>query len=109
MASRESKREDDVTRVAREIAGRLNSLGIALTGRESPDDLERIAEAVEEFEAAVEGQGGDLMMDEPPRGGRAQPDSPRFALPRRADGEAAGRYVERLERAAEEIRGGPSA
>ncbi|HMC56438.1 MAG TPA: hypothetical protein VKH19_14755 [Gemmatimonadaceae bacterium] len=102
-----SRDESDLERVAREIAGRLSSLGIALDGRESPDDVERIAEAVEDFENAVESRGGDLMMDEPPRGSRAQPDKPGFAMPRRGPHESVNSFIDRLQRAAEDVRRGP--
>ena len=107
MEPRERTNEDDLTRVSREIAGRIAALGISLTGEESAEQLQGIAEAVEEFESAVESKGGDLMMDEPPAGGRAQPDDPNFALPLRAADESVDGYVERLRRAATDIRRGP--
>ncbi|HJQ22173.1 MAG TPA: hypothetical protein VJ867_17685 [Gemmatimonadaceae bacterium] len=110
MARREesaASSDDDLTRVARDVAGRLTSLGIALRGQETPDELERIAEAVEDFENAVERRGGDLMVDEPPRGSAAQPDRPGFALPTRSAHESVNNYIDRLQRAAEEIRRGP--
>jgi len=102
-----SRDEDDLHRVAREIAGRLSALGITLDGRESPDELERIAEAVEDFENAVESRGGDLMMDEPPRGSLAQPDRPGFAIPRRGPHESVNTFIDRMQRAAEDVRRGP--
>ena len=74
---------DDLSRVSRETAGRLATLGIALDGREQPDELTAMMDAVERFEQAVESRGGDLMVDEPPEGSRPQPDDPHFALPRR--------------------------
>ena len=92
-------RDDDITRVAREVASRLGALGITLDGTERPDDLTQIDEAVERFEQAVESRGGDLMMDEPPEGSLPQPDDPHFALPMRKDGESVAAYVDRIDRA----------
>lgn len=107
MESRDRSTEDDLTRVSREIARRISALGIALTGEEPPEQLQGIAEAVEEFERAVESRGGDLMVDEPPLGGRAQPDDPDFVLPLRAADETVDHYIERLSRAAARVRRGP--
>ena len=95
---------DDLKRVTREVASRLGGLGIELDGSESPDELTRLAEAVEEFEAAVESRGGDLMVDEPPRGQAAEPDDPHFALPLRKPDEPIRSYLERLARATDMVR-----
>jgi hypothetical protein len=96
-------RDDDLTRVSREVASRLGALGIALDGSERPSELTEIEEAVERFEEAVESRGGDLMMDEPPEGSRPQPDDPHFALPRRHDNETVAAFVERIERATDVV------
>ena len=94
---------DDLSRVSRETAGRLATLGIALDGREQPDELTAMMDAVERFEQAVESRGGDLMVDEPPEGSRPQPDDPHFALPRREPGESAASFVARLGRATDVV------
>jgi broad specificity phosphatase PhoE len=94
---------DDLERVSEEVAGRLATLGIELTGRETPDEVTRIADAVERYEAAVESRGGDLMMDEPPPGSPPQPDDPHFALPSRNTGESVTSYLARLERVTDEV------
>jgi len=39
-----------------------------LTGHENAEELAGLEEALERFEAAVQGRGGDLMMDEGPEG-----------------------------------------
>ena len=93
----------DVERVSREVSDRLEELGIWLSGTEEPEELVRIQEAVERFELAVESRGGDLMVDEPPEGRRAQPDDPHFALPRRSADESVDRFVDRLERARQDV------
>lgn len=96
--------DDEITRVSAEIASHLSALGIALTGRERPEDLGRLQDAVEEFEDAVESRGGDLMMDEGPHGRTTEPDDPHFKLPRRDPHEPVDQYVERLARVTDTIR-----
>jgi hypothetical protein len=98
---------DELRRVSAELANRLTSLGIHLTGRERPEELVDLVEAVDRFEAAVESQGGDLMMDEPPAGRAAQPDDTHFALPRRDEGESVAHYLEGLARATDAVRRHP--
>ena len=92
--------------VAREVAERLRGRGIHLSGHESDEQLVRILEAVERFEAIVEKRGGDLMVDEPvgdrpPR----EPDDRRFVLPLRQTNESVDTFLTRIvlasERAAE--------
>lgn len=92
-------RSQDSARVAEQIATRMSALGIRLDGTESAELLGELADAVERFEDAVEACGGDLMVDEPPRGANGQPDDPEFILPRRAADETIGAYIARLDRA----------
>ena len=99
----ETTRDDDVTRVTREVSNRLGELGIWLNGHERPEDLAAITEAVERFELAVESRGGDLMVDEGPAGRTSEPDDPHFALPRRHADESVNRYIERMESARKEV------
>lgn len=94
----------DLRRVSAELAGRLAALGIWLGGGERPEELVAMEEAVERFEEAVRAHGGDLMVDEGPRGRTTQPDDPHFALPIRGEHEPVARYVERLERASDTVR-----
>jgi hypothetical protein len=93
----------DLERASQSITSRLDALGIDLDGTESPDELTRIADAVERFEDAVEARGGDLMVDEPPAGSEGQPDHSDFVLPRRAADETVAAYVARLDRQTERI------
>jgi hypothetical protein len=87
----------DVARVSEELASRLRTRGIDVFEADTPDELSNLADAVEEFETAVEEQGGDLMVDEPARGATApQPDNPHFLLPRRAADESVSGYLKRL-------------
>src|SRR5256884_947913 len=62
-----------------EVAARLRSRGIALTGAEDPGDLADLLSAVERFEAAVEAHGGDLMVDDLKS---SRPDDRHFVVPR---------------------------
>ena len=91
-------------RIARDLAGRLFSRGIDVRDDDSNDDVSAIEEAVERFEDQVQAAGGDLMVDEPPRGHEGQPDDARFQLPLRRADESASQYVERLARAADDLR-----
>ena len=70
-------------RVARDIAGRLFTRGVDVRDDDSNDDVTAMEEAVERFESRVQAAGGDLMVDEPPRGQKGQPDVSRFRLPLR--------------------------
>ena len=97
----------DVARVAQEIAGRLRSRGVAVYDSDSPDDVLQLVETVEEFERAVESRGGDLMVDEPPASGEAQPDDPHFLLPTRAADESVANYLRRLRAATDAVREHP--
>ena len=101
MRQQQETSPDDaaVQRVSGQAAGRLGTLGIWLGGQESPEELTAMQEAVERFEDAVQGHGGDLMVDEPPPGRRPQPDDPDFALPVRREHEPVQHYLDRLSRA----------
>lgn len=99
----ENETNDELRRVSADIAGRLDGLGISLSGDESPEDLARLQEAVERFELAVESRGGDLMVDEGPRGETTTPDDPHFALPRRHADESVERFLERLAVATDDV------
>jgi hypothetical protein len=99
--------DEELKRATEHIATRLRALGIWLSGTEHTEDLTRIEEAVERFEAAVEARGGDLMVDENPRGAPSEPDDPHFALPLRSTHESIVAYLERIERATDVARRHP--
>jgi hypothetical protein len=106
---RQSSGDSERDRVARDIAGRLFTRGVDVRDDDSNDDVTAIEEAVERFESRVQAAGGDLMVDEPPRGQKGQPDDSRFRLPLRHADESASRYVQRLSRAADALRSVPPA
>lgn len=97
-------RDRDRDRVAEELAGRLANRGVDIREGDSRDNVTEIAEAVERFEEQVFALGGDLMVDEPPRGREGLPDDARFRLPLRHDDETASQYVRRLNQASSELR-----
>jgi hypothetical protein len=104
---RREEREGDLGRVANEIAGRLRSRGVDVLSSDTPEDVAALLDAVEAFELAVEEQGGDLMLVEPPEGVDAEPDETTFVLPRRRPSESASDYVRRLQVAAAAVRQHP--
>jgi hypothetical protein len=89
---------------AAEVADRLRSRGIAVTGAEDPEDLVNLLSAVERFEEAVEAHGGDLMVDDLKS---AQPDDRHFVVPRRAAREGIRAYIGRIDAATAGLRHHP--
>src|SRR6266571_1818044 len=87
-----------------EVAARLRTRGITVTGAERPEELADLLSAVERFEATVEAHGGDLMVDDLKS---AQPDDRHFVVPRRGHGETVRAYVTRIDEAAGRLRGHP--
>ncbi len=87
--------------MAAEVAARLRSRGIAVTGAENPEDLGDLLSAVERFEAAVEAHGGDLMVDDLKS---SRPDDSHFVVPRRAHGERVRAYIGRIDEATARLR-----
>src|SRR2546427_12001501 len=75
-----------------EVAARLRSRGIAVTGAEGPEDLADLLSAVERFEAAVEARGGVLMVDELKS---AEAAARHFVSPRRAHAQGAWEDIRR--------------
>src|SRR2546427_9732515 len=86
-------RADEQAAVAAEVAARLRDRGVTVTGAERPEDLADLLSAVERFEAAVEGHGGDLMVGDLRS---PEPDDAHFVVPRRDHGEAGGAHLRRL-------------
>ena len=95
--------ERDRNRVAGELADRLRARGVDVRDGDSNDAVTAMEEEVERFEEAVRARGGDLMVDEPPRGHSGKPDDPRFRLPLRHADESAEAYLRRLVEAADRL------
>ncbi|PYP53597.1 MAG: hypothetical protein DMD45_01150 [Gemmatimonadetes bacterium] len=102
MAKDEAQRERAAA--AAEVAARLRSRGITVTGGENPEDLVDLLSAVERFEAAVEAHGGDLMVDDLKS---SRPDDRHFVVPRRAPREAVRAYISRVDAATAGLRRHP--
>ena len=96
---------DDIERNAAIVTEKLSGKGVPVSADDTPDDIVNILETVEAFEDTVRLAGGDLMMDEPPLGSKAQPDDVRFVLPTRGPREVASEYIERITEATRIARG----
>ena len=101
------EQQEELRRAMAETSARLRQRGVALTGRETSDELVTLLESVERFELAVESRGGDLMVDEGPHGVAREPDDVHFVLPRRRPGESMAEYLGRLDEAAAAVRHHP--
>lgn len=100
-------RDEERAGVELEVAARLRSRGVDLTGNERPDEMADLLDAVDQFEAAVEAHGGDLFVDTPTTRDRAHvelPDNPAYVLPARAPDESVRSYIGRIGEAAEQMR-----
>jgi len=95
---------EERTTAAAEVTARLRGRGIAVTGAENPEALGDLLSAVERFEKAVEGHGGDLMVDDLKS---SRPDDRHFVVPRRAPGEAVRAYIGRIDEATAQLRRHP--
>ena len=93
MAQDQNKEE---RAAAAEVAARLRSRGVAVSGGETPEDLVDLLSAVERFEAAVEAHGGDLMVDDLKS---SRPDDSHYVMPRRVPREAVRAYIGRIDAA----------
>ena len=89
--------DSETRRVSDEIVARLRARGIEVSQQESPENLVRLLDAVEEFERTVQRRGGDLMVDEPVGLARpVDPDEASFVLPTRAEHESIAAFIERI-------------
>lgn len=94
----------DLARVQTEVINRLQTLGVATSTLDTPDDLARLLDAVEEFERTVQQRGGDLMLDEPIASKRAEPirpDNGLFVIPVRDENESVVAFIARINDARE--------
>ena len=80
-----------------ELTSSIRQKGVLLNGRETSSQLDDLMTAIDRFEAAVVGRGGDLFVNTP---FSDQPESPDFVIPRRISGEDAEAYASRVNAAA---------
>lgn len=93
-------RKEERASAATEIAGRLLQLGIDVSTDEDPALLADLLSAVEKFEAAVEAQGGDPMVNTPDS---TDPQDPNFVVPTRNADEGLDSYIRRINEAADKL------
>lgn len=91
-------RQEEQQRAREESEARLASRGIEVRPDDSYDDIADLQDTVERFEAEVQRQGGDLMVNHL---GSSQPEDPAFVPPAREAGESIGSYLRRMEGAIE--------
>lgn len=103
MAKYDEEAEERAAALA-DVAARLRSRGIAVTGADNPEDLVDLLAALERFELAVEAHGGDLMVDDL---NSSRPDDQHFVVPRRARREGARAYIGRIDEATAGLRRHP--
>lgn len=89
-------RSEERAAAAAEVTARLRARGVRVSGAESPEELADLLSAVEQFEAAVEAHGGDLMVDDLKS---VKPDDQHFVVPRRNARENVRPYIARIEEA----------
>ena len=97
-------RDEERAAAAAEVADRLRSRGIVVTGVDRAEDLVNLLSAVERFEAAVEAHGGDLMVDDLES---SEPDDQHFVVPRRRKDETSQAYIGRIDEATTRLRRHP--
>lgn len=85
----------------KEVTARLRGRGIVVPDGERSEDLADLMTAVERFEAVVEAEGGDLMVDDLKS---SEPDDPHFVLPQRRTEETSRQYIRRIDAATEGLR-----
>lgn len=93
-------RKEERTSAATEISGRLFQKGIDVSTEEDPALLADLLSAVEKFEAAVEAQGGDLMVNMPDS---TDPQNPNFVVATRNAAEDMESYIRRINDAADNL------
>lgn len=87
-------RQEEQRKAREESEARLTGRGIEVRPDDSYDDVADLQDTVERFEAEVQRQGGDLMVNHL---GSSQPEDPAFVPPARDAGESIGAYLRRLE------------
>jgi hypothetical protein len=101
----ESDFDDSIRREERdslhsELIARLNQKGVEPAAGASVGELADLLSAIDEFEAAVEKAGGDLMVDSPDS---SEPERPDFVLPHPHDDETVSAYTKRVQTAASRL------
>lgn len=99
----DSIRREEAASLHDELITRLHQKGISPADGASDANLADLLSAIDEFEAAVEHAGGDLMVDSP---GSSEPERPEFVLPHPRDDESVAAYTQRVGAATRRLRSG---
>ncbi|MEO8946117.1 MAG: hypothetical protein ABI338_06420 [Gemmatimonadaceae bacterium] len=92
----DSIRRDERTALHSELIARLDQKGVPIVAEASDAEMADLLSAIDEFEAAVENAGGDLMVDSPTS---SEPERPESVLPHPHDDESAATYIKRVKTA----------
>lgn len=87
-------RQEEQGKAREESEARLASRGVEVRPDDNYDDVADLQDTLERFEAEVQLQGGDLMVNHI---GTSRPEAPAFVPPRRDPGESIPVYLRRLE------------
>ncbi len=92
----DSIRQEERASLHSELLSRLDQKGVHLDARGTDAEVADLLSAIDEFEAAVEKAGGDLMVDSPDS---SEPERPEWVLPHPHDDESVAVYTGRVQRA----------
>lgn len=92
----DSIRREERASLHEELIARLDQKGVQAVENASDSDLADLLSAIDDFEAAVERAGGDLMVDSPDS---SEPERPEFVLPHPHDDESVATYTRRIKTA----------
>lgn len=93
-------RREELTSLRSELISRLDQKGVQLSATGTDAELADLLSAIDEFEAAVENAGGDLMVDSPDS---SEPERPEWVLPHPHDDETVAAYTGRVTRATAQL------
>lgn len=102
----EPHRVEEQNRARMEVVDRLRDRGIPVEPSDGDVEIADLLDAVERFEAVVEGQGGDLFVNQI---GSAEPQNQAFVLPVRERDENASEYRAKVIEATRVLRRGDRA
>lgn len=103
-SSQQNTDESDIERAARQAADRLEQRGVRVYDDDTAEERAVLLSALEQFERAVAGRGGDSFLNSPRS---SRPERREFVIPPRGDDEDAVTYASRVREAADAL--GPPA
>lgn len=98
----DSIREEERSALHAEMLSRLHQKGLMIDGDQPDDRLADLLSAIDQFEAAVVKQGGDLYVDSLDS---SQPEREEWVLPHMRDDETVAAYTRRVRAATERLGG----